>query len=314
MKFSVNAKIKKDLINRVIVLTLLAVVLIFALIYIISLNLSLGWFASNLRDTASGMAVAASGEQFDLLVDRTSEYDSVLPGDIPKYENVSDFKADISGDYSFVANSTASANGVAYELLNEVSYTDAGIPYNFLMPGSCGTITFYLRPKTEESITANLNISVNCYKRVVDGLGYSFEEVDNQVVNDLLKGHILLFTERTGTGRENYKYDGLLTTGALIYDTSQHTKCTVPGKTDCYMITLYWEWPALYSEMSPDISTTPGEKRYPAGLRTYIDQNRDYFFTANQNSNDIQDLDDGYNDADQTIGEYANIMALSVTY
>ncbi|MBO4432108.1 MAG: hypothetical protein J5852_01115 [Clostridia bacterium] len=314
MKISATARLKKDLINRVIVLTLLFIVLVFALVYIVSLNLSLGWFASNKDVSASGMSVVAHSDKFDILINRTTEFDTMLPGDIPKYENVSDFKSELSGDYSFTATSTGNANGIAYELVNEVAYSEGGNSYEFLMPGSCGTITFYLRPKTADDISLDFNLTVDCFKKVIDGMGYSFEKVEEQLVNDLIKGHILLFTERRGANVDSYKYNGLITSGTLHYDTSENTKCTDPGKTDCYKIMLYWEWPALYSVVNSEISATAWEKRYPSELRTYINNNRGYFFAANQNSNDIQDLDDGYNDADQIIGEYANIMAISVTY
>lgn len=314
MSFKVNAKQKKDLINRVVVLTLLFIVLIFAVIYIISLNLSLGWFSNNNGVTAEGMAVVSETDKFYLLVDRTNEYDSLLPGSVPKYDVIPDFKSDLadSGAYSFTENSTQNAAGVANELINELTYSDGGEHYRFLMPGSCGTMTFYLKPKNDEAVVANLNISIDCFEQVLNGLEYTYQKTENQRVLDFLKGHILLFEERTGADVEHYKYDGLITTGVITYDTSEHTKCTVPGKTDCYMLTFYWEWPPIYSAMSTQISETRGQKKYPPELADYIDDNRGYFFALNQNSSDIQDLDDGYNDADQIIGEHAKVVGVSV--
>ena len=313
MKFIGNVQAKKDLISRVVVLALLFVVLLFAVIYIISLNLSLGWFSSNSQVEATGMSVATAGDQFDLLVDRTTEYDTLIEG-IPKYDNVSDFKYDLSTyeGYSFTANSTSAASSVAYELVNEVSYSESGTDYHFLMPGSCGTMTFYLRPKSATSVIANIDLSVLCYEKVVDGLGYAFDKVDNDDVLNFLKGHILFFEGRTGVGTDNYKYSDLITDNTIIYDTREHIRCAEAGKTDCYEITVYWEWPPLYSEMISEISATAGQKRYPPELASYIEQNRNYFFATNQNSNDIDELDDGYNDADQTLGEHANIIAVSV--
>ena len=310
-----RSKNKKDLVGRVVTLTLLFLVLVFAVIYLISLNLSLGWFADNNGVTATGLQIAARGDQFDILVNRTAEYDTLIAG-LPKYEEVPNFKNQLATEenYSFTQNSTATADGLAYEIVNEVFYNDGGTLYNFLMPGSHGTMTFYIKPKVAGAIVANIGLTVNSYKKRFDGVNYTYTKSTDPTVLNLLKGHMLLFTQRTGANAENYKYDGLITDGTITYDTSQHALCTEPGKTDCYKLVVYWEWPSYYSSIINNISVDgQPAKKYPAELGTYISDNLDYFLASNLNSSSIDELDDGYNDGDQIIGEHADFMAVSIT-
>ena len=309
---SVNkTDIKKDLIGRVIILALLFFALVFAAIYIVSLNSSFSWFSSKSEVTARDMQTTLSTDSYDVLVERTNEFDSTLTGGTPKYEFVDELKTKITSEgynYNLSENSTSEAK-LAYELVNEGVYNDGNTQYRFLMPGSCGTLTFYIKPKGEQNVVADIDISLSCFKRTYENDTYEITEEENDTVLDLLKGHILFFRGRTGNDPDDYKYSGLIETGNFTYDTSEHEKCTQQGKTDCYKVTLYWEWPLIYSDMAQNIGQTEGQEKYPPSLRTYIDQHREYFFIINQTSSDPQELEDGYNDADQTIGEHANFIA-----
>lgn len=314
MSFEANGN-KKDLVSRVITLALLFLVLLFAVIYIISLNLSLGWFSKSSQVTGENMEIAVSADKYDILVERTNEYETLLEGDVPKYADVPNFKNQLITEdygYSFTASSTASVTGLAYELVNEETYSESGVDYRFLMPGSYGTMTFYLRPKVAEDIIVNFRLSIGCFEKVYDDGDYVFSKVENPVVLNLLKGHILLFKERRGADAESYKYNGIMSDGRFSYNTAQNVLCNEVGKTDCYKITVFWEWPSLYYDLVDDISETRWEKRYPPELGTFIEQNRACFFASNQSSNDAEELNDGYNDGDQTIGEHASVVTVSM--
>lgn len=317
METSTNKNQKKEIAGRVVTLTLLFLALVFASVYIVSMLSSLGWFSSDRKVRASDMTVTLSDDNYDILVERTSEYDTMIDANTPKYENMSDFKTKLMSpgyDYSFIKTST-SEGALAYELVNEYTYYDSATPYKHLMPGSYGTLTFYLRPKTNDDVVADIDLTLGCFKKMYDSNNnYVIQEETDQTVLDYLKGHILFFEGRTGNGSENFIYSDFINTDSFVYDTSEHQKCTDPGKTDCYKITLYWEWPLTYSDIEQNMSQTEGEMKYPPALQTYIEAYRNYFFAVNQSSSDLQELDDGYNDADQSIGVHADFIVVYMEF
>ena len=316
MNNSATKKDKRDLISRVITLSLLFVVLVFAVLYVISLNSSLGWFASGNKDRAQGMQVVVATDQFDLLVDRTHEYDTVIAGEL-KYEDMDAFESTLETSeyaYDFSAIALSTTTGLAFELQNEVAYHDDGVDYRFLMPGACGSRTFYLRPANNQDLTVHCTLTMDYFRKVNENGNMTIRKESNPLVMDLLKGHVLMFTERTGTGPQNYKYNGLLDNGTFTYNTAEHSSCSKPGYTDCYEITLYWEWPSLYSEVINNISETTWQKKYPAAMANYISQHRSYFFVGNQSTTELEDLIDEYNDADQMIGERANYVTVLIEW
>ena len=315
MNVNITKNEKRDLISRVVTLSLLFIVLLFAVMYVISLNSSLGWFSSGGTLRSEGMQVAIATETYDILVDRTHEYDTLISENELKYDDMDVFESTITASeygYDLTATSLRLSNGLAFELQNEVAYHDAGVEYRFLMPGACGSMTFYLRPLNDEPLTVNFTLDIDYFKKVYENGSVTVRQESDPYVEDLLKGHLLMFTERRGNSPDNYQYNGLLDTGSFTYNTADHSKCTKPGYTDCYEITIYWEWPPLYSELANNISDTAWGAKYPAALATYIDQHRSYFFAGNLSTNDLEDLIDEYNDADQTIGEHANFVTVII--
>ncbi|MBQ7700660.1 MAG: hypothetical protein IJT49_10025 [Clostridia bacterium] len=321
MLFSKDNKANRAIIGRAAFVAVLFIAVLFAVMLVLRLNSSLGWFASNLNVSADGMAIAASSDQYIIYIERTARYDETLAaGNKPLYDGISDLKTKLASNeslygYSLTANSTQDVDKLAYEIVNEVTdKADANNDnidevYYYLSPGSCGTVTFYLKPKSNEDIVANLELSIGCFVNEYEGNNKVVKEVTNETVLNLLKGHILFFSERSGVGYDDYIYSGFLADGMFTYDTSQNTKSSKTGFTDCYEITLYWEWPRTYSDIVDNISSQ-GEtaKRYPNDLGSFMNANRGCFLANYINSNDIDELNDGYNDGDQVIGEKANYI------
>ena len=291
--------LKRDLVSEGLLTVALLVVLAFVLF---SLG-SAGWFASSSSGANAGnVQVAAKLNDYTLLIDRTTTYDQTIAG-TPVYSGVAELKTKLHTDheYDLTATSTEVSPKLAYELVNESSVRVEGVDEYFLMPGSYGTLTFYIQPNFPGTFTTDLYLDLGAYKD-------DYDEHDNPVIlevtNDhllqFLRGHILFFTGRTGADPEDYRYSGFIDDGVFEFTTQGNTK--VPGE-DYYQITLYWEWPLTYFEIDENMSTTAPAvtKRYPTDLRTFIDNNRGFVFAANQNL-----LNDGYNDADQIIGEGAD--------
>ena len=309
-----NKNDKRDMTRRAIYLSLLFLVVIFVVVCIVRNFDSSAWFSARNNVDATGLQIVAATDGYELLIERSTEYDSLIAG-VPKYDTVDMIKTQLGAlgeGYDFTETSTAQASKLAYELQNEVAYSENDEDYYSLMPGSCGTLTFYLRP-TDGDVTANFDLSLECYVNRYEGETLVTEKVENANVLNLLHGHILFFTDRRGNSVNEYKYNGLITDGTFSYDTSQNALCTEPGKTDCYKITLYWEWLLTYNDILNNTGNAAWAERYPPQLTTFVTDSPECFFASNRGSSDIDELNDGYNDGDQTIGENANYIVAFVT-
>ncbi|MBR5941975.1 MAG: hypothetical protein IKZ81_01375 [Clostridia bacterium] len=314
---------KRSLMATAASMGLVIVILVFALFYII-FGHTLGWFASNDSVEADGMQVAAANNGYEFVVQRTTEYDSLLNGE-PKYEDVALLKSTLAAapyHYDLTAVSTAAASKLAYELQNDAPFRDDNEYWYFLMPGACGSMTFYIHPFSSEGVQANMELTLGCFGVVIDENDRRVvREVTSENVLNMLKGHIIFFTERRvdandPTDTDKFKYNGLITDGTISYDTTQHTPTTMTlngEQISVYEITLYWEWPLTYYDISEKTGNTAFADRYPPELLTYMNAHRNWFFAVNQNSNDPDDLSDGYNDGDQMIGENASYFAAFIS-
>ncbi len=295
-----SAKLKKEIIKRIPVTLISGVLLIFFSVY------SFGWFSSASKVDPGNMQVTVGTDSYDILVERTSEYGATY-----NYMVGSDMIIDKIADsgYDIDEISTADASKIAYEMVNEYVYDGK----RYLMPGAYGTVTFYLRPKTESDITVNFTLSLGGYVATYDTENevQVINAVDSVNVLNMLKGHILFFTERTGASYADHEYAGLID-GTFSYGTQGKAKCAEVGKTDCYEITLYWEWVNMYHEMVDNMSSAEVTKKYPAELMTYINGNPQYFFAVTPDRDTMEAKGDAYNDGDQLIGDGVDCMVLYI--
>ncbi len=299
-----DKKSEKELRSNFVLICLLVLAFIFVL-----LMSSAAWFARNDGTTAAGMEVAVATDLYDLIVEHDGEYDTGYDG----ITGANGLKSTLAADgYSLTQTNTSNAPKLMFELTNEFIYDG----HKYLMPGAYGSLTFYLRPKNTGDLTVNFNLSRAGYTTVTDEFdNVTVEQVTKPNALNMLEGHLLFFTGRTGANYENYVYTGLIQDDTFTYDTSLHTKSTRPGYTDCYEITLYWEWPVTYYEIYDETGTAEPAvtKKYPAELRTYIDTHRQNYFTVNQSSNVVEELSDGYDDGDQTIGDNIKFVTVFIS-
>lgn len=283
---------------------------------------SLGWFSSQTTVATTGMHVVAVTEDCDVLVERRSEYDRTkgsppierYPGIVALKEYHEDDGYDVD-----TATSTAETPKLAFEMVNELShseyddYAGAQIDSRFLMPGSYGTVTFYLRPFAGVTrLRKSFSLTIDGLYAVETQNGYEICEVSSQSTLDLLKGHILFFTERTGATHEQYCYDGLVDR-SFIFDSAEHELCDEVGKTDCYKVVLYWEWPETYLDISRNTSDAENTRKYPSELEDYVSENPEFFFAINQASEDETERSEGYDDGDQKIGNHVHFVSTILT-
>ena len=291
---------KKILILRLLFILLSGALLLFFTFY------SYAWFAKSSSVNSTGMSVAVSTETYEILIDRTTTYDTghdYIAGENELKDHLS------NAGYSLSATSTSTASDIAFELVNEYAFEN----HYYMMPGSYGTLTFYLRPKvagTNVSARFALNLS-----------GYKFDLAENSMVAitstsvlNMLKGHILFFGTRTGADHEHFVYDDLIDDGTYSFSSVGKSTCNEVGKTDYYKITLYWEWPITYDTISDNIRSDDPEdtKKYPSELGTYLTEHEEYFFAVALTSNKEEEKIDAYNDGDQTIGDGAVCLVVQL--
>ena len=278
---------------------------------------SLGWFSFNPRMQVTGMQVVVSTDCYELLIDRSAErYNESLTDEEGKfvYPGIGDMKTKIEDDgFDLTEVTTSDAAFLAFELTNEYIDTDG---HYSLIPGSYGTLTFYLRPRDgADGSVVTLSLEVDGYQSAYD-LEDNLEivPVEDETALNMLNGHLLFFQTRTGARPSDYQYDDLIESGCFLYDMSQHSKSLEEGKTDCYEITLYWEWPLTYEEIYNNTGTVSPAvvKRYPPELSAYVSAHPEYFFATNVDSVVFDRLVDGYNDGDQAIGDSVHYLVVKI--
>ena len=297
-------KSKKELISSLVLIIFIGLVLVFALW---SANRTVAWFASHDKVSATGMQVVMQGDTYDILIKRDANEYERTPFGNNVYPGVSRIKAALTekGLSSVPEDiSVNEAGSLAYELVNEFEFDHE----YYLRPDSYGHLTFYIRPVSSgDHLTIDFGVDIGAY---VEGTT-SMSPVTNALVNNLLQGHILVFEDRTGSTRENFIYSGLIT-DVFSFDSDDYTLIDDGDYAGCYEVTLYWEWPLSYWEILENINDgTTG--RFPAELTDYIAAHKNYFFAINQNSTEIEELSDGYDDGDQNIGNKCDYLVVFLT-
>ena len=300
----ISKKEKRELLMQVLAVVLSGV-------FAITLGVvSFAWFSMNSTLEHSGMRVAVSTESVDILIERnTSEYESGYEGIVGE----SGLKATLAdNEYSFVYTDSDDYPLLAYELVvAEATYENK----KYLVPGAYGSMTFYIRPKTgHDGETVYFSMNFDGYADVYEENSETatIRPVTKPTVCNLLKGHILFFEGRTGASYANFVYSDQITGGGFHYDMSQHSKCTDPGKTDLYEVTLYWEWPITYYAIHDDLSTESPEvtRKYPVETGAYMTAHPNYFYPPSVSPVTDEEKSDAYNDGDQLIGDNVNYFVV----
>ena len=277
------------------------------------LSITFGWFASNQEASATGMAVVLSSDNYDVYVEKTEKYDQIKNGE-EVYEGIGIFKqALIELGKSFnTTNNLYTSNLLALELDNEVKHDNV---YH-LVPGSYGSFTLYIKPNVDTDFIVSLSIELSGYKKGYDeddNITVFIPEDDDKydLALDMLKGHIMFFGGRTKSGGVVTKYTNFFE-HTITYNTSGKSKVTVDGE-EYYKLVVYWEWPLLYSDIIDNIrSSGDTTKKFPPEVGTYVSAHPDYYLASNIDSDDIDDLSDGYNDGDQLIGDNIHFLVVNL--
>lgn len=269
---------------------------------------SLGWFSSNTNTTANGMNVVVSTNDYDIYVGKKTEYDrteTIQGNEVAVYSGMSDFKEALDATIN-TTNVPITGGSIGVELVSDYSYdTDTFDDVKNLIPGSFGYMEFYIKKKVQSDITVTLNINISGYKKVGNDIIQPTSDDEFDDATRMLKGHFLFFGGRTITNQDlsTRTYSDFIN-GSFTYNTQGKTPEVISGE-NYYHITIYWEWPVLYEEITTKLGT-----KYPILLlEDYLDDHPEYFFA----DEDVTTFDEkvfSYNDGDQLIGENINYLVV----
>ncbi|MBQ7715641.1 MAG: hypothetical protein IJT70_07215 [Clostridia bacterium] len=282
---------------------------------------SYGWFAfaSDLR--TSDMQVRMRREPFELAVVEIQEQGVTVYDQHSPYNSSHEAIVYLSDEEYAILDET---NGDTPALFFRLSDEKPGADPAKIAPGDFGTISFDIVPLTSEDLTFYIyftrrGLGVEKHENAPDTL----VEVDNtDGTLDYLLGHILLFKDRTQIETSGYYYySDLFTDDYLEYTMSDHTadRYTVNGE-DHYRVTLYWVWPTTFAQIAfaeGDVRLHShalfGDATERADFMEYVADNNSLLFMdlavgasyTNPGDEDTYyiELSDGYNNADQVIGD-----------
>ena len=289
-------------------LALLAVFIIF--------NSGLGWFSVVTKVSGSDANVRSRGESFELAVSgtQTSPYadDSAI---------VTYLASDAGGNFIKQPSTGTGVGSILCRLVNENPHEEVG---EELGPGSFGKISFDIVVKN--GVEEDYRIVLDC-----QALGGSasapqaVSDADLPVLKRLIKGHILFFETRSALLNGGYFYSDRIDE-SFVYDVSEHTYTeTSDGKR--YTVEFYWIWPATFSQLA--LSSTNSKLHVHAvfndeiqrgAMLEYISENDSEFFMnlaagvdfdhASYEDYYFVELSEGYNRADQFIGDKAHYLTV----
>lgn len=201
----------------------------------------------------------------------------------------------------------------------------------------------------DENDEPTKDIAANTFHELSDMADGNPESVYAMAAN-YLKGHIMFFqdhreltvAELNGAVDTSLYYSGRIS-NSFTYSTAEHTATTWNGKT-AYEVTVYWIWPNTFGQILLDNENENlyGEAMFSdkqsgdiiprAELTDYIANNPGYFFstadlinkssseltammgtTSLNKTNALLTLSNGYNGADQIIGENVQFVLAEVT-
>ena len=313
------------------------------------------WFAANKEVDASGMSVQAKEEVLFELA-RVTDYpypsSSPYPTDNPYpvvYPTEQPFTSFLPSIGFAQAASTSSENkGIIFMLRNEQKNEDVPEgedPYQ-LMPGSYGTLEFFIIPTTTAQ---NLTVTFTLCSKAYDAV--SGEYVDYNTVDaahehstaqaELVKGHILFF-ENFSNGVYSDPVAKMVN-GELAftftYDVSAHA-ADYDANYGGYKVTLYWVWPRTFGHIVISDTNDSRLKGAPifsasaaSAMRAIISANsganntvffydtlwdspvdsKDYAALSGNVDANFASLSEGYNNGDQKIGDFVDYLIVELT-
>lgn len=321
---------------------------------VVMVGFCIAWFVSNHRVNATGMNIeTANAQDFQLASKgkrqeaeqkylKNEDSQNILNNGTAYLINSDGKMIDASDDTDNTENYYVGFTNLAWRLDDDVT----------LMPGTSGSMTFYIIPRKENLTSANLTFTLKAYEDDKK-TGVAAVSKDNQLQN-LVMGHILFFRNRDADG----SYAGWIApdeNGSYLTGNSEYSFTVTPEnkttfeKDKPYPVTLYWIWPNyirnyIYTNQNGSLFTNPDSSDYKNLLKFLNKENfqnneaeqkySKIFYVkpdsgatsakdstggnGNQINSNITDAvlnecNEAYNNADQYIGENARYLYVDVT-
>lgn len=281
-----TGKLTLHLLTTILTLGVTATVAIFAI-------LSYAWFSSGRQVDAENMTVSVDGRLFELRVDDKDKLVS------PDYLTVLTEK-------QYADNLTITSG--AHVGISCILSTNDG---EKIRPGSRGTLEFYIVPAASvEELTIQFLPTLSGIKRNVgDNDVVSYAAVTDESTLQFLKGHILFFQTHTTGG----KYSGWIDPDVgFTYSLAAHSGEKQSDENgNYYPVTLYWVWPQTYVHLTNGSAFADNDQ---AALIARLNSNPEEFLSgvdSAEGRTSLQ-LNDGYNRADQVIGDHISYLMAEV--
>ena len=198
--------------------------------------------------------------------------------------------------------------------------------FEHIGPGSYGKFTFYIIPHLDNFQAVALSVSLKPFTLVREGdasdkkatgRAKPVENIkNNEVLLNMLQGHILLFTGKDQAGNyENRILPNLKEDGTVCFTFHKDRSTTTWVKDQAEPVTIYWIWPKRFENIKyygQEDSVFKSECSSHTELLEWINENRQYVVkTDTALSNPVENMTNqqfakwsvGYNKGDQLIGD-----------
>ena len=340
---------KRSLFYRLIYLAVLG--LIIFTVVTVYLHFSYGWFTKNESVSAEGMKTAVNDEAlFELAVrdrDGTPDNDQRTPYDadsriaeyLAREENGGYEKLD-DADPSYITSNEHTA--ILCHLVNENPHEENS---EDLAPGAFGKISFDIVLKG--GYDADFDVALSFYPLGIAANGdptpiVDPDETDPAVqaeqeellteLQEMLSGHVLFYKTRSALINGGYYYSDRLTDDAFTFELPAAPDYPDPDTGDrYYTVEIYWIWPATFGQLaletdSPMVHAHPvyNDETERGEILTYISTHPGKFFrnlaipaatafaAADYPNYYFVELSEGYNHADQLIGDNTHFLIVCV--
>lgn len=216
-------------------------------------------------------------------------------------------------------------------MVNDTSNVNNTEVFEHIGPGSYGKFTFYIIPCVDNLDQVNLSVSLQPFTLVSEGeasdkkaTGKAMRvknNTNNEVLLNMLQGHILLFTSQEESGDYSNRILPILENdGSIRFEFIKDRTTTTWVKDKAEPITIYWIWPKRFENIKypgQEDSVFKTKCQSYTALLTWVNDNRKYIVNTNTVTkpellaNPMEDMTNqqfaqwsvGYNKGDQLIGD-----------
>ena len=280
---------------------------------------SVAWFTQNREVEGTGMHMTATSDLYSIGAggNTVGSYDGLYWGKAIQ-------EAGCNGAAVWMLSADSNMRNFQIENLKE---DDRGIK-----PGTYGKISFMFYPNQSLAASFIYRLYAFSVESELDGTEKpeTFALQSDETVNALMNGHILLFTQRTGSESSGYQYSGLITARDDLQRISQVQ--TYQANSSGQDVEIFWVWPETLAQVilpAGNVNLRGRKSIATDEIRNYFQAHPEYFLlncpdedvaTIKADNADVEEIVDEsyakfsklYNEADQEIGTKVNYALLDM--